>query len=168
MNSVGWFGSAIKRVGNSVIVFLTLLLTHAADGAATLYGGLPRDPIRILVERSDNAGEPVFSAQVLRQKPQGIQFWVNTTFALEAFLQDWTAVHELVHLYIPYPGDADIWLSEGLATYYQNILRTRTGVLSEKQAWQNFYNGFMRGQVDAGYSTLSTRIFTVQRAIWIA
>jgi hypothetical protein len=130
-------------------------LRHAADGAATLYGELPRDPIRILVERSENSAEPVIYGQVLRQQPQGIQFWVNPTFALEAFLQDWTAVHEFVHLYIPYPGDADIWLSEGLATYYQNILRARTGVLSQKQAWQKLYNGFMRGQADTRYSTLS-------------
>ena len=185
--------SAVKHGGCTLLVFLTLLLPHAAfardetwtaggsrlqihwqaefsvderakikqwlqhaaECAATLYGELPRDSIRILIERSDDADEPVVYGRVLRQHPQGIQFWINPDFSLQAFLQDWTAVHEFVHLYIPFPGNADIWLSEGLATYYQNILRARTGVLSHEQAWQKLYNGFMRGKADNRYSALS-------------
>lgn len=130
-------------------------LQHAGNSAATLYGSLPRDPIRIVVQRSDRANEPVPFGHVLRDEPQGIRFLVNPKFPLQRFINDWTAVHELVHLYIPYPGERDIWLSEGLATYYQNLLQARAGVITEKRAWQKLYNGFARGQADNRYRHLS-------------
>ncbi|WP_101760045.1 hypothetical protein [Oceanicoccus sp. KOV_DT_Chl] len=130
-------------------------LAHAAKSTAMLYGNLPRNPIRIIMKRRDKANKPVPFAQVLRSEPQGISFLVNPEFELQAFIDDWTAVHELSHLYIPYPGGKDIWLSEGLATYYQNVLMARAGVLSERQAWQKLYEGFMRGEADNRYPQYS-------------
>jgi predicted metalloprotease with PDZ domain len=51
-------------------------------------------------------------------------------------------------LLIPYRGWGDLWFSEGLATYYQNILQARTGMLSEREMWQNIYAGMVRGLED--------------------
>jgi hypothetical protein len=130
-------------------------LQSAGDSAAMLYGSLPRDTVRIVLERSDRARQAVPYAEVLRDDPQGARFWVNPVFGLDDFLRDWTAVHELAHLYIPFPGDADLWLSEGLATYYQNVLRARAGVITAQQAWQNLYLGFVRGQRDTRMAGLS-------------
>ncbi len=130
-------------------------LQHAASSAAALYGRLPRNPIRIVLQRSGHANEPVPFGHILRKPPQGIRFLVNPDFPLTRFTDDWTAVHEFVHLYIPYPGQRDVWLSEGLATYYQNLLQARTGVISEHRAWQKLYEGFVRGQKDNRYNHLS-------------
>lgn len=130
-------------------------LTQAGVSAATLYGTLPRSPIRIVLERTDRARSPVPFAHVLREETQGIQFWVNPDFPLQRYIDDWTAVHEMAHLFIPYPGERDIWLSEGLATYYQNILQARSGVIPEARAWQKLYNGFMRGRADKRYRQLN-------------
>lgn len=129
-------------------------LEHAANSAAQLYGRLPRNPIRIVLQRSNRSGEPVPFGHVLRNKPQGLRFWVNPEMPLQDFIDDWTAVHEFVHLFIPYPGDRDIWLSEGLATYYQNLLQARAGVINEQRAWQKLYEGFVRGQKDNRYPHL--------------
>ena len=58
------------------------------------------------------------------------------------------ATHEFSHLLLPYPGQDAIWLSEGLASYYQNALRARQGILSDKTAWQKLIEGLQRGQAD--------------------
>ena len=126
-------------------------LAGAAATTSTLYQRLPRMPLYITLNRADSAAEPVPFGQVHRGARQGVNFWVNPDFPIEDFLEDWTAVHEIVHLTINYPGDKDLWLSEGLASYYQNVLRARSGVLNEQQSWQKMYNGFMRGRQDNRY-----------------
>jgi len=113
-----------------------------------LNGRLPRDTIRIELTAYPSAGEAVPFAQVKRRNPQGVEFYINPSQPLAAFVTDWTAYHELSHLFIPYPGNADVWFSEGLASYYQNVLQYRGGLLTEREAWQKLYNGFMRGRND--------------------
>ncbi|MBC8006988.1 MAG: hypothetical protein H7X76_02960, partial [Prolixibacteraceae bacterium] len=49
----------------------------------------------------------------------------------------------------------DIWLSEGVATYYQNVLRARGGRLSATEAWQRLHAGFVRGMQSAHGLTLA-------------
>ena len=37
-------------------------------------------------------------------------------------------------------------LAEGLATYYQNVLRARAGLLTPSEAWEQIDAGFARGR----------------------
>lgn len=53
----------------------------------------------------------------------------------------WTPVHEFSHLLHPFVSKPDAWLSEGLATYYQEVLRARAGLISPRRAWQRIYDG---------------------------
>ncbi len=50
------------------------------------------------------------------------------------------------HLFHPYLGDSGSWLAEGLATYYQNVLRARAGLLTPDEAWAQIDAGFDRGR----------------------
>jgi hypothetical protein len=68
---------------------------------------------------------------------------------------DWTLVHELAHLAVPYVPSEDAWLSEGLATYHQEVLRARAGLQSAEDAWRALDDGFARGARD--HSGLSLR-----------
>jgi predicted metalloprotease with PDZ domain len=63
----------------------------------------------------------------------------------------WTSYHELAHLLIPYRGWGDAWFSEGLASYYQNLMQARSGVLSEQAMWQKLYEGFQRGRAEHAF-----------------
>lgn len=130
-------------------------LQQAAITTSLLGGQLPRELIPITLHIAPESAKPVAFGQVIRTENPGVQFWLNPSFPLEDFLSDWTAVHELVHLFIPYPGSRDVWLSEGLATYYQNILMARSGVLTEQSMWQKIYDGFERGRRDNGHSDYS-------------
>ncbi len=67
---------------------------------------------------------------------------------------DWTLVHELAHLATPYVPSQDAWLSEGLATYYQEVLRARAGLQSAEDAWRAIDDGLRRGASDGTGVTL--------------
>jgi hypothetical protein len=112
-----------------------------------LYGELPRDEIRIALQPYPSRSAVPF-ARVLRNKPEGVLFYINPDYPLNDFIQDWTAYHELSHLFIPYPGIPDVWFSEGLASYYQNILQVRAGLLTPEQARQKLSAAFARGRDD--------------------
>ncbi|MDP6616908.1 MAG: hypothetical protein QF790_07065 [Gammaproteobacteria bacterium] len=130
-------------------------LQSVAETMKKLHGTLPRSRTRIILEQFTSeryrSVSPVPFARVLRSGDQGILFYVNPAYPLDDFVSDWTAYHEFSHLFIPFPGRADIWFSEGLASYYQNVLQYRSGLLTEEQAWQKLYDGFERGRVDNRY-----------------
>lgn len=124
-------------------------LTKAAHTARQLYGRLPLDRSRVVVYRSERrrkSNSPVPWAEPIRGGRQGIAFYVDPTRSLESFIADWTAPHEFSHLFIPYPGQSDLWLSEGFASYYQNILMAREGLLTPSEAWEKLYEGFQRAE----------------------
>jgi hypothetical protein len=124
-------------------------LNDVADTVILLHGSLPRPRIRIVLQPYPAGGAVPF-ARVIRNAPEGVHFYINPDRPGEEFVRDWTAYHEMSHLFLPYPGQRSIWFSEGMASYYQNVLQYRAGLLTEQQAWQKLYNGFERGRQDAG------------------
>ena len=117
-----------------------------------LNGALPRKKMRFHLQQQDSKGKsPVPYAQVLRDGMPGVHFWVDANRSDYDLKRDWTFTHELVHLFIDYPGDKDLWISEGLATYYQNILLVRGGLLTERDFWRRFIEGLRRGRHDSNY-----------------
>ncbi|MFT6754184.1 MAG: hypothetical protein ACJA2O_004387 [Candidatus Azotimanducaceae bacterium] len=124
-------------------------LTQAANTASLVNGRFPLRTTRININRTVKGRSAVPWAHTLREStPEGVEFHVNPNATLASFVKDWTAVHEFSHLYIPYPGSRDVWISEGFASYYQNILMARGKILSGKQAWQKLADGFHRGSRD--------------------
>jgi hypothetical protein len=69
----------------------------------------------------------VHFGQSIRGQGNALELLVDPTRPAAEFADDWTAVHELSHLMHPYLGDRGTWLAEGLATYYQNVLRRAPG-----------------------------------------
>ena len=120
-------------------------LNQVTDALMTVYGELPRDDFRITIERSSSTNSPVPWGQVERTTPTNVLLVVNPELGYDELISDWTAFHELSHLLLPYRGYGNIWLSEGLATYYQNIIQARAGLLDEHQMWQKIAAGFDRG-----------------------
>jgi len=101
---------------------------------------------------------------------------VRPDATLDELRADWTAVHEFSHLYHPYLGDDGRWLAEGLASYYQNVLRARAGLLRPDEAWQRLEGGFARGRratedvplADIGRGRGATmRIYWAGAAYWL-
>jgi hypothetical protein len=133
---------------------LTEWIEANARAVAAVYGRFPVPDAQLLVLPIGRGGEAVPWAQVNRGGGAGVHFFVNQHYAQAAFLDDWTAAHELSHLLLPFVRRSDAWLSEGLASYYQNVSRPRVGLLTAEQAWSKLLAGFRRGEGQAGGQTL--------------
>ncbi len=122
-------------------------LTETADSMAGVLGHWPRQEWQVTVARYNSRGnDPVPWAQVNRGNPDTVTFYVDPSADYQMLSSDWTAYHEFSHLLLPYRGWGDMWFSEGLASYYQNLLQARYGVMDEETMWQRLHDGFVRGR----------------------
>jgi hypothetical protein len=135
--------------------FVRQWLARAAGAVTTLYGKFPVAQAQLVVAPGARGNEPVPWAYVLRGGAPAAHFFINQRRPLAEFLSDWTAVHELSHLLLPYVRPEDAWLSEGTASYYQNVLRARAGMIPVREAWQKLHSGFRRGMKSVPGLTLA-------------
>jgi hypothetical protein len=138
-------------------VKLVAWLRRVGQALLTAYGRLPLADVQIWLVSVDNLSlasrfaaflQPgaVLAGESARGQGNALQLDVDPGRPEKEFNEDWTAVHELSHLLHPYLGDRGSWLGEGLATYYQNVLRARGDLLTPRQAWQRLASGFQRSQ----------------------
>jgi hypothetical protein len=130
-------------------------LDESGTAVFRVYGQFPRTKPQILIVPIGSQNQVVPWAHVVRGGGVAAEFFVDETRPLNQLRDDWTATHELSHMLLPYVARRDRWLSEGLASYYQNILRARDGRLSEQQAWQRLHTGFERGRAATRGDTLA-------------
>ena len=121
-------------------------LNEVTAALLTVYNELPKKNYHISIERSLKGSSPVPWGQVKRGTPTEVLLVVNPEAGYNAFINDWTAFHEFSHLLIPYRGYGDVWLSEGLATYYQNIIQARSEQFSDVEMWDKIASGLKRGR----------------------
>lgn len=133
---------------------LTRWIKSSVDAVVPVFGYFPRAQVQVLVVPIGKRNEPVPWAHVMRGGGPAVEFFVDENRPLAEFDGDWTSTHEFSHLLLPYVSSHDRWLSEGLASYYQNVLRARNGRLSEIEAWQKLHEGFERGERGTRNETL--------------
>jgi hypothetical protein len=122
-------------------------IEEAADAAKTRSGRFPLRDAYVRIQQTDSDDDsPVPWGQTRRRGEAGVLLYVRRDASYEQLRADWTAVHELSHLFHPYLGDNGRWLAEGLASYYQNVSRARAGMLDEEEAWRRLDAGFRRGE----------------------
>ncbi len=117
-------------------------LSRAAGDVAAISGRFPSPDAQIIVQPSDRGRASVPFGYVIRNGGEAVRFFVKPGLQLEDYLSDWTATHEFSHLLLPYVDAAQKWISEGFASYYQNVLLARRGVYSEQEAWQRLHRSF--------------------------
>ena len=130
-----------------------------SDALLQVYGYWPRENWLITVAPVSGASDdPIPWAQVHRDDVDSVEFFTNGKATTDELKQAWTGYHELAHLLIPYRGWGDAWFSEGLASYYQNILQARVGILTEQEMWQKLYEGYQRGLADTKFEGRELRV----------
>ena len=123
-----------------------------ANSLLQAYGRWPQQHWRINVApASAIADDPIPWAQVVRSTITTVEFYVSPQSTTDRLKRAWTGYHEMGHLLIPYRGWGDLWFSEGLASYYQNLLQARAGIISEREMWQRIYDGLQRGINDTAF-----------------
>lgn len=111
-------------------------------------GRLPLANVQVLIVPLPGETTAVPWGQVTRGGGSALKLFVGMAASERELLDDWTLAHELSHLLHPYLHTRGRWLSEGLASYYQNVLRARAGVLTPRQAWSKLDAGFARGRAE--------------------
>lgn len=127
-------------------------LQKVTSSLLTVYNAFPQDSFHISIERSVNPSSAVPWGQVERDNPTNVRLVINPDLGYAELLDDWTAFHELSHLFLPYRGYGNVWFSEGLATYYQNLIQARSGIFDETVMWNKIAAGFERGRKEQAWS----------------
>ena len=122
--------------------------TAAASAVSLVDGRFPVRNAQILVVPVDGGGGVPFG-MALRGGGPGAVLLLSKRASDASLLGEWVAVHELSHLLIPPVKRDDAWMSEGLASYYQQIARGRSGLLTPAEAWGGLVDGFDRGKAAA-------------------
>ena len=120
-------------------------VTGGARALVSAYGRLPVPDAQLLVVPIARGDEPVPWGEVQRGGGDAVHLYIDQRRPGAEFLADWVLVHELGHLLHPNIAASDRWLSEGIASYYQNVLRARAGLISAERAWDKLHAGFERG-----------------------
>lgn len=122
-------------------------IAETSAAPLSVFGRFPLHDAEVRVKQIDSDDDsPVPWGQTLRTDGVAVLLFVRKDATLQQLRDDWTAVHELSHLFHPYLGDRGRWLAEGLASYYQNVLRARIGVIDGDEAWRRLEGGFQRGR----------------------
>ncbi len=125
-------------------------LRSASANVSLAYGRFPNPSPRIVVIPADSharaGGSPVPFGRVTRNREETIELYVNIERPIEEFYDDWTATHEFSHLMLPSLHGRHRWISEGFASYYQNVLMSRAGRYTPERAWEKLHAGFERGR----------------------
>jgi len=120
-------------------------LRRSGEALISAHGRLPSARVQVLVVPLGSGREPVPWGEVQRGGGDAVHLYIDQRQSEQAFLDDWVLVHELSHLLHPPMRGSGRWLYEGLASYYQNVLRARAELLDEETAWRKLHAGFRRG-----------------------
>jgi hypothetical protein len=121
---------------------LTRWIERAALAVTSVYGVFPVSEMQVIVAATPRGSKPVPWAYVARGGGSAVHLFVRPNFPEAEFMRDWSVVHEMSHLFLPYLEWGDAWIVEGLPTYYQNVAMARGGLISPEEAWRRMYQGF--------------------------
>jgi hypothetical protein len=110
-------------------------LASAVRVASLSDGQFPRDRLSAIIVPSGESSEPVPFGMVARGGGASVLLLLSARAGEEELRRDWVLPHELGHLLLPFVEREQAWLSEGFATYYQEVLLARAGLCSEPLAW---------------------------------
>lgn len=121
----------------------------AGGVVASLFGRFPVDHATLFVVPEPGHDE-VVSGKVLSLAGASVVLLVGDQMKEAKQHEDWVLVHELFHLGFPTFRGEGRWLGEGLATYYEPLLRARAGWTTEADATRELEENTQRGSVEGG------------------
>lgn len=118
---------------------------QSALAASQMLGRFPVDDAGLLLVPTPFSRSSPFGV-VGRGTMPTVAVLVGERAESDSLARAWVPVHEFSHLAHPYIDRQDAWLSEGIATYYQEILRARGALIEPREAWTHLHEGFVRGE----------------------
>jgi hypothetical protein len=145
-------------------------LERSATIASMPGGVFPVPNAQVIVVPTSLSSFPIHFGHTGRSGGASVVLFVPTDVEQVHLQDDWIAIHEFSHLWHPFIRREDAWLSEGLATYLQEVLRVRAGIVPAELAWQRLYEGAELGRDSARTLQEETRRMpfehNYQRVYW--
>ena len=135
----------------------------AVDGIAAYYGRF-YPPHTLVVLQAGEPGSPT-RGETLGDGGPAVLVRVGSGVTAAKTREDWVVTHELIHVTLPSLGRDHSWLSEGLATYVEPIVRARAGLVTPEAYWHDLIEGVPQGLPEAGDEGLD-RTHTWGRTYW--
>ncbi len=119
-------------------------VTTAARGVADFFQRPPASrTLVVLGPLSGRHGIPF--GKMLPATAPGVIVLLGEHTAPRELTEDWVLVHELFHAGTPSFVGEGKWYDEGLATYFEPLIRARLGWRSEAEVWREFVTNMPRG-----------------------
>ena len=135
-----------------------------AECVARAYAHFPVKRATVFIVPIEEATNVVFG-KVLSLGGASIIALTGTAFTAKDTHSDWVLVHEMVHLGFPTMYGVR-WLTEGLATYYEPVLRTRAGWHTREWLWNDFALSMKRGIPPEGAELALDKRDTIDDVYW--
>jgi hypothetical protein len=116
----------------------------SASAVRDFYRAFPVPRASVFVVPAAGRDRVVFG-KVLPESEPGIGLVVGEHATRAKLYSDWILVHELFHLGFPSFFEEGKWLDEGLATYYEPIIRVRAGLYTERELWDELEKSLPQG-----------------------
>jgi hypothetical protein len=116
---------------------LAAWVKERAQAVAGFYRGFPAPRALVVVVPVPGRSEVVFG-KLLPESAPGVVLLVGSQADEAALHDDWVLVHELFHIGVPSFFREGKWFDEGLATYFEPIIRVRAGLYDAASAWRDF------------------------------
>jgi hypothetical protein len=137
-------------------------IERAVAGIAAYYGSFPTPRTLVVVVPGTAA---VTEGETLGDGGAAVLIRTGRGVTASQANDDWVVIHELLHVTLPSLGRDELWLSEGLATYVEPIIRARAGIVSVERYWSDLVAGLPQGLPDAGDEGLE-KTHTWGRTYW--
>jgi len=116
----------------------------SAKAVHDFYGVFPVPRASVTIIPIPERNSVVFG-KVLPESEPGVALLLGQHAARQSLYSDWILVHELYHLGFPSFFGEGKWLDEGLATYYEPIIRARAGLYAETELWDELESSMPQG-----------------------
>ena len=120
------------------------LLRADVDALAHYFGRFPVD--RLLLVVGDNRGSGPSNGLTLGGGGASVLVQLARDVDLpHALVGEWVPIHELLHAAMPDLPRQHGWLSEGLASYLEPLVRERAGLITPEKLWRELVEGAPQG-----------------------
>lgn len=145
-------------------------LVSAVEAVRPMGGAFPREALHLVVVPAGRGDSAIMFGLVRRGGGASILLFPTANASEVELSQAWVLVHELSHLTMPRLS-GDRWISEGYATYMQEFLRLRAGLLAPDVVWRRIVSKLRGERVGAGLplaaeSDIMSRTRTYSHVYW--
>lgn len=144
----------------------------ATDAIASVHGRLPGGRLHVFLVADAHQRDAGVFGTILRRRSGSAVLYYGAHAQAADFTSSWLAMHELFHTAVPHIRRRPAWFVEGVPTYYQDVMRSRLGLVSPEEALASMDDGNRRfcqprdGQSLAADSAALRTNHLYQRVYW--